>query len=161
MSPLFWVAGMVLVATLWGCEESVDFLTYDSRSGAFASVTDLGPYVTGDGLTYGEHELTLTLDHNLLIGGLDLDGDVDFFDYIATSNNFGETEGMGFQDGDMDGDGDVDFFDYITVSNHFGDSLPASAGVVGVAEVPEPSTFGLLGVGTVGLLAYGWRRRRH
>ena len=132
-------------------------ITYGSYAGTFDTVTDLGPYVTGDGLTYGDNVLTLTIDHDLLIGDLDLDGDVDFFDYIATSNNFGETEGMRFQDGDMDNDGDVDFFDYITVSNHFGDSLPATAGA---AEVPEPSTFILLAMGAVSLLAYGWRRRR-
>ena len=135
-------------------------MTYDSQGGTFDTVTDLNAYVTGDGLDYGDQELTLTIDHDLLIGDLDLDGDVDFFDYIATSNNFGETEGMRFQDGDMDGDGDVDFFDYIAVSNHFGDALPAVTGMAGAAEVPEPSTVALLGVGTLALLAYGWRRRR-
>ena len=136
-------------------------MTYDSHTNIFDTVTDLGVYVTGDGLDYGDHQLTLTIDHSLLIGDLDLDGDVDFFDYIATSNNFGETEGMRFQDGDMDGDGDVDFFDYITVSNHFGDSLPAITGVAGAADVPEPSTLVLLTIGALGLLTYAWQRRRH
>ena len=95
----------------------------------------------------------------VLIGDLDLDGDVDFFDYIKCSNNFGETEGMGFQDGDMDGDGDVDFFDYIAVSNHFGDTLPAGTGAVSAASVPEPGTVVLLGMGALALAGCVWRKR--
>jgi hypothetical protein len=31
---------------------------------------------------------------------------------------------------------------------------------IDTADVPEPSTFALLGVGALGLLAYAWRRRR-
>ena len=139
---------------------SYALMTYDSHTGTFNPVTDLNAYVTGDGLDYGGHELTLTIDHDLLIGDLDLDGDVDFFDYIATSNNFGQTGGMGFQDGDMDGDGDVDFFDYIAVSNHFGDTLPAVTGVAGATNVPEPSALVLLTAGALGFLACVWRRRR-
>ena len=135
-------------------------MTYDTRSGFFGTVTDLGAYVTGNGLTYETHELTLTVDHDLLLGDLDLDGDVDFFDYIATSNNFGETEGMGFQDGDMDGDGDVDFFDYIAVSNHFSDTLPTSASVAAAASVPEPTTIVLLVTGALAVVACARRRRR-
>ena len=133
-------------------------ITYGSRTGTFGPVINLGAYVTGNGLHYQDHALTLTLDHDLLVGDLDLDGDVDFFDYTATSNNFGETEGMRFRHGDMDGDGDVDFFDYIAVSNHFGDSLAAATGPANAASVPEPSTIILLFIGLlVGLLRF----RRH
>jgi len=32
--------------------------------------------------------------------------------------------------------------------------------IVRALDVPEPSTFALLGLGTFGLLAYEWRRRK-
>ena len=139
---------------------------YGSLAGTFHSVGggdgtyDIGKTYVANVDYVTNQRVTVSL-YALLVGDLDLDGDVDFFDYITTSNNFGETEGMRFQDGDMDGDGDVDFFDYIAVSNHFGDTVPAIAGVAGAAEVPEPSTVALLVCGALGLLAYGWRRRRH
>ena len=142
-------------------------MTYDSVGGtSFGTSSGLGPYVTGDGLAYGANALTVTIDHDLLVGDLDIDGDVDFFDYIATSNHFGETEGMTFYDGDMDGDGDVDFFDYIAVSNHFGDTLPAVAaapelGSVASASVPEPGSMILLLTSVACLVWWCRRRKKH
>ncbi|NQU20168.1 MAG: PEP-CTERM sorting domain-containing protein [Candidatus Nealsonbacteria bacterium] len=39
-------------------------------------------------------------------------------------------------------------------------SDPAQAGIWSTHVIPEPSTFILLTMGAIGLLAYGWRRRR-
>jgi len=50
----------------------------------------------------------------------DLDGDVDFADFLRMSTNFGQ-EG-GWEDGDINGDGLVTFADFIILSQNFGDS---------------------------------------
>lgn len=43
-----------------------------------------------------------------------------------------------------------------------GDPLLAdvTSGSITVTAVPEPITFGLFGIGALGLIGYGWRRRR-
>lgn len=39
-------------------------------------------------------------------------------------------------------------------------AVPIAASPLAVTAVPEPSTFAILGVGALGLLARAWRRRR-
>ncbi len=43
------------------------------------------------------------------------------------------------------------------------DNYPDNGGgwLIGVSEVPEPSSFILLGMGAIGLLTYTWRRRKY
>ncbi len=53
-------------------------------------------------------------------GDTDLDGDVDFADFLQLSTNFGQEGGWG--DGDVNGDGLVNFADFIILSQNFGDS---------------------------------------
>lgn len=52
-------------------------------------------------------------------GDLDLDGDVDFADFLQLSNNFGSTNAV-WSDGDLDGDGNVAFADFLILSQNFG-----------------------------------------
>lgn len=55
-------------------------------------------------------------------GDANLDGRVDFEDFVIVSNGFGKTN-VGWTEGDFDGSGGVDFSDFIQLANHFGQSL--------------------------------------
>lgn len=83
-------------------------------------------------------------------GDADLDGNVQFFDFLALSNSFGRPGG--WAQGDFDGNGEVAFTDFLILSDNFGNSVEAAA------SVPEPATrlmtFPLL------LLLFASRRHR-
>lgn len=51
-------------------------------------------------------------------GDTDLDGDVDFEDFLTLSANFGQ-QGE-WADGDFDGDGEINFADFVVLSKNFG-----------------------------------------
>ncbi len=102
-------------------------------------------YETGD-------QITVSL-HTLLDGDADLDGDVDFGDYLVLEAAFG---GPGdWINGDFDFSGSIDFGDYLILEAAFGDTVPAEA-----AAVPEPGTLAmLLGMSALILIARTRRRR--
>lgn len=54
-----------------------------------------------------------------LPGDIDLDGSVDFNDFLDFSSNFG-LQNATWDDGDFDGDGLVGFNDFLLLSNYFG-----------------------------------------
>ena len=56
-------------------------------------------------------------------GDSDLDGDVDFTDFLVLSGNFG-SEDRTWQDGNFNDDGNVDFADFLLLSLHFGWQRP-------------------------------------
>ena len=65
-------------------------------------------------------------------GDADLNGAVEFADFLVLARSFGEA---GFwSDGDFDGNGEVQFGDFLILTRNFGDSpaLPAAS------NVPEP-----------------------
>lgn len=78
-------------------------------------------------------------------GDADLDGDVEFSDFVRLANGFGSDGG--WADGDFDGDGTVAFADFVIVANNFGMSTS-------LANVPEPEImpWGLLSLAAVALL---------
>ena len=64
-----------------------------------------------------------------LAGDIDLNGDVEFADFLLISSSFGGEGHYG--QGDVDCSGNVDFADFLILSANFGKSSPAAA-------VPEP-----------------------
>ncbi len=102
--------------------------------------------VNADDRTFWIEELA-----NVTYGDADMNGEVDFGDFLALSGAF-ETDG-GWSGGDFDGSGLTDFVDFLTLSGNFGQTVTA------VASVPEPSSVALA---TLSLLALGvlLRQRR-
>jgi hypothetical protein len=106
-------------------------------------------------------------------GDANLDGAVDGSDYTLIDAGFNSAGSLtGWQNGDFNNDGVVDGSDYTLIDNAFntqGASLGTNplalvAGATaqiagGGSAVPEPTTFGLVGIGAVGLI--GRRRRRN
>ena len=84
-----------------------------------------------------------------LLGDADLDGSVQFSDFLALSASFGAE--AGWADGDFDGNGQVQFPDFLALSSNFG-ATPSTA------AVPEPTTFMPLAFAFV-LMANCLRRR--
>ena len=69
----------------------------------------------------------LDVDHWITVlaqtrrGDANLDGKVDFQDFIALANNFGREEHwISWQTGDFNGDGRVDFADFLILAKNFG-----------------------------------------
>ena len=92
-------------------------------------------------------------------GDFNLDGVVDNLDKaIWFANAF---TGSSWQQGDANYDGVVNGLDRDLWFSHVG--LPSLGGLMPAASVtaaPEPTTLSLIAAGLLGLLAYGWRKRR-
>ena len=79
------------------------------------------------------------------LGDADLDGTVQFFDFLALSSHFDQQGG--WAEGDFDGTGDVTFSDFLSLSANFG----KGANAVAAAAVPEPTGVCLAMFGVLGL----------
>ena len=102
----------------------------------------------------GEHMVGSMMFDNLttadgMPGDANHDRTVNIFDINFVSSNW-NTAGP---DGDANGDGTVNIFDINLISSNWSPPQPG-----GSTAVPEPSTWLLLGMGLIGLLAVGRRR---
>jgi len=81
------------------------------------------------------------------------DGNVDFSDYLAMSNHFGQGPLVTLAEGDFNGDYTVNFADYLVFTLNFGSSgaLGGSSGGIAGESVPEPMTCLLLLLGAAGV----------
>jgi len=78
-------------------------------------------------------------------GDVDLDGDVDFQDFLTLQAYYGVTSGAMRSDGDLDGDEDVDFQDFVVLQVFYGqgadepDALHDEPDTISPSATPSPS----------------------
>jgi hypothetical protein len=119
-------------------------------------------FPSGYDLTAG-NTTTFTLALTLP-GDADLNGTVDFNDFLVLQNHFGQPNTT-FATGDFNFDQQTDFNDFLALQNNFGTSVAGTPFVATAAEVkamtafaavvPEPAGLAALGLGWVAI-----RRRR-
>ena len=97
----------------------------DALAIRWTTVANLG----AEGWAYGLDNFQLTTARE---GDANVDGKVNFADFLILSDNFGHDEAT-WEDGDFDADGTVLFSDFLLLSDNFGNSSD------GVSAVPEPS----------------------
>ena len=109
--------------------------------------------------------INMHLGYEPVGGDTELDGDVDFADYVTVRDHFGEGD-ADRDHGDFDGDGQVSVHDYLLMKRNYGfqflaqpiEPIPTDAGEG--AMLPEPGTLLLLAAGAAaGALPRRKRRR--
>jgi len=143
-----------------GAEYTIPVLTASSLIGTFDNEPTAGEHLgfglfAGNGqggpvVTYNNTSAQLTYLAAQL-GDADGDRDVDITDFNTLSSNFSPA-GIDntWTDADFDFDGDVDITDFNGLSANFS---PGGYGSAEASQVPEPTSFGLLGLGCL-LLSY-------
>ena len=121
------VAGDVTVNGVTDCRD-IDAISFFVRNGLSNSQYD----VNGDGQTDAADRVAWFEAANILSGDLDLNGSVEFADFLVLSSSFGLAGN--YCEGDVDGDRMVAFADFLALSTNFGQTSSAS-----LVHVPEPS----------------------
>jgi MYXO-CTERM domain-containing protein len=131
----------------------VDFRDIDDLSIAIQSGSaDLSFDLNDDNIVSSADRQMLVSDIlQTWFGDANLDGNVDFADFVTLANHFDGPGGWG--DGDFDADGQVLFADFVILANNYGKTSTANT-----MAVPEPGSVSLALLG-VALLA-GVRNRR-
>jgi fibronectin-binding autotransporter adhesin len=137
-----------------------------SHAIGFGEASDIvgptGGAFLGQTITAGQ---TAVLARYTLIGDANLDGHVDFNDFLTLQRNFGHAD-VSWAHGNFVGDPTIDFNDFLALQRNFGHVVLTSQQAAEVAAfaanpsaaVPEPASLALAGFGALGLLA---RRRRN
>jgi S-formylglutathione hydrolase FrmB len=110
--------------------DDVDQLMGRIPIGSRAELYDLNESGT---VELGDLELLIQKEIGTWFGDADLNGEVDFGDFLALSANFGQDGG--WAQGDFDASGDVQFADFLLLSSNFGNMREATL----TQSVPEPN----------------------
>lgn len=73
-----------------------------------------------EAITEDDADFLISGIFNTRRGDLDLNGQVDFADFLTLSSNFGIGSDANWNDGDTDGDGQIGFSDFLALSSNFG-----------------------------------------
>ena len=111
--------------------------------------------VVTDGTNLGGHFALDDLHYGLsaLAGDTDIDGDIDFTDFVSFSRGFGDTH-ANWRAGDFDFNGHTEFRDFLRLSHNFGVSAAAPTSLV-----PESNAGVLFLVAWMTSFVYRPRRR--
>lgn len=128
------VPGDVTNDTIVDCGD-IDSISHAIRHGWTERQYD----VNFDGEVNEDDRIAWTEIRGTLLGDADLNGKVEFADFLIFSDNFAKPGN--WCDGDVNGDREINFADFLLLSDNFGGSaagtLPAGSGIT---SVPEPTS---------------------
>lgn len=139
-------------------DEELSVLDIDQLSHAIRSESPSTMYdINSDGFVdHHDRDEWITDYAKTVPGDANVDGRVDFTDYLQFASNFASHEAV-WSDGDFDSNGTVDFADFLILSGAF-QSLAGKAQQTTATSVPEPNAT-RLGLAAVLLLSRCRRRR--
>ena len=127
----------------------IDLLSVAVRSGVVEELFDVN---TDGSVDADDRDFWVEVLASSRFGDVDLDGDVEFDDFLVLSANFGRVDG--WASGDFDGSGQIEFSDFFLLSTNFGRN------VVSVPEVSCWATTWILIFTGLAVVAHETRRGR-
>ena len=115
-------------------DAACDVVDVDDLISRFGSSVELYDLNKSGTVEFGDLELIIQNELGTWIGDADLNGEVDFGDFLALSAHF--RQDGGWAQGDFDASGDVQFADFLLLSSNFGNAREATL----AQSVPEPNT---------------------